>query len=82
MQRNTSKRVLRLLYVTIYRPSIDISQVRFSLVRPRERRSEVQCRPQKIKGAARRSVRPKSREETPKEGNETDELVVGLASPI
>ena len=41
------------------------------------------CMPiREIKGAARRSVRPKSREETPKEGNETNELVVGLASSI
>ena len=44
--------------------------------------AKLQCRPRKIKGAARRSVRPKSREETPKEGNETSELVVSLASPM
>ena len=35
-----------------------------------------------IKGAARRSVRPKSREETPKEGNETSDEVTSLATPI
>jgi hypothetical protein len=33
-----------------------------------------------IKGAARKTVRPKSREETPKEGNETSDEVTGLAS--
>jgi hypothetical protein len=36
----------------------------------------------KIKGAARRSVRPKSREETPKEGSETSDPVASLATPI
>ena len=40
----------------------------------------IPLRQQKIKGAARRSVRPKSREETPKEGNETSEQVASLAS--
>jgi hypothetical protein len=34
-----------------------------------------------IKGAARRSVRPKSREETPKEGSETGNEVTSLATP-
>jgi hypothetical protein len=34
----------------------------------------------KIKGAARRSVRPKSREETPKEGSETSDPVASLAT--
>ena len=33
----------------------------------------------KRKGAARRSVRPKSREETPKEGSEADDKVVSYA---
>jgi hypothetical protein len=37
---------------------------------------------QEIKGAARRSVRPKSREETPKEGSETSDEVTGLAPLI
>ena len=32
-----------------------------------------------IKGAARRTVRPKSREETPKEGNEVSEKLTNLA---
>jgi hypothetical protein len=32
-----------------------------------------------VKGAARRPVRPKSREETPKEGSETNDRVAGLA---
>ncbi len=35
----------------------------------------------KIKGAARLPVRPKSREETPKEGNEVNELVTNLVTP-
>ena len=34
-----------------------------------------------IKGAARRSVRPKSREETPKEGSEASDEVASLAKP-
>ena len=34
------------------------------------------------KGAARKSVRPKSREETPKEGSETSDEVASLATPI
>ena len=36
----------------------------------------------KIKGAARRTVRPKSREETPKEGNEVSEKLTNLAGKI
>ena len=40
------------------------------------------CARQEIKGAARRSVRPKSREETPKEGNETSDEVASLADTI
>jgi hypothetical protein len=40
------------------------------------------ARRREIKGAARRSVRPKSREETPKEGSETGNEVTSLATPI
>ena len=36
----------------------------------------------KIKGAARRTVRPKSREETPKEGNEVSEELANLVGKI
>ena len=36
----------------------------------------------KIKGAARRTVRPKSREETPKEGNEVSEELADLVGKI
>ena len=36
----------------------------------------------KIKGAARRTVRPKSREETPKEGNEASEELADLVGKI
>jgi hypothetical protein len=36
----------------------------------------------KIKGAARRTVRPKSREETPKEGNEVGEKLTDLVVKI
>jgi len=45
----------------------------------------VQPRPggnRQIKGAARRSVRPKSREETPKEGSEASDRVTNFASPF
>jgi hypothetical protein len=39
-------------------------------------------RGRKIKGAARRTVRPKSREETPKEGNEVSEELANLVGKI
>src|SRR5262249_39937696 len=57
-------------------------------MRPRSIRGQIKlarpksCARHKIKGAARRAVRPKSREETPKEGSKTSDEVTGLAPLI